>query len=65
VRKDKVQELLDGSPYIKKANTLAELARKIEVDVESFLSTISATTKPATTAWSGNGVRQIFEAIKN
>ena len=45
VRKDKVQELLDNSPYIKKANTLAELARKIEVDVESFLSTIERYNK--------------------
>ena len=45
VRKDKVQELLDNSPYIKKANTLAELARKIEVDVESFVSTIERYNK--------------------
>jgi succinate dehydrogenase/fumarate reductase flavoprotein subunit len=40
VRREKVQELLDNSPYIKKANTLAELGRKIEVDVASFVSTI-------------------------
>jgi uncharacterized protein len=45
VRKDKVQELLDNSPYIKKANTLAELARKIEVDVESFLYTVERYNK--------------------
>ena len=45
VRKDKVQELLDNSPYIKKANTLAELARKIEVDIASFLSTIERYNK--------------------
>jgi flavocytochrome c len=45
VRRDKVQELLDNSPYIKKANTLAELARKIEVDMESFLSTIESYNK--------------------
>jgi flavocytochrome c len=45
VRKDKVQELLDNSPYIKKANTLAELARKIEVDVEAFLSTVERYNK--------------------
>jgi flavocytochrome c len=45
VRKDKVQELLDNSPYIKKANTLAELARKIEVDAESFLSTVERYNK--------------------
>jgi len=45
VRRDKVQELLDNSPYIKKANTLAELARKIEVDIESFLSTVERYNK--------------------
>jgi uncharacterized protein len=45
VRKDKVQELLDNSPYIKKANTLAELARKIEVDVECFLATVERYNK--------------------
>jgi len=45
VRKEKIQELLDNSPYIKKANTLAELARKIEVDVESFLSTVERYNK--------------------
>src|SRR5256885_1040613 len=44
-RKDKVQELLDNSPYIKKANTLAELARKIEVDLPSFTSTIERYNK--------------------
>ena len=44
-RRDKVQELLDNSPYIKKANTPAELARKIEVDVESFLSTVERYNK--------------------
>jgi succinate dehydrogenase/fumarate reductase flavoprotein subunit len=41
VRKDKVQELLDHSPYIRKANSLEELGKKIEVDVASFLSTIN------------------------
>jgi flavocytochrome c len=45
VRKDKVQELLDNSQYIRKANTLAELARKIEVDPPSFLSTIERYNK--------------------
>src|ERR1051325_6594306 len=40
VRRDKVQKLLDNSPFIKKANTLAELGRKTEVDVASFLATI-------------------------
>ncbi len=41
VRKDKVQELLDHSPYICKANSLEELGKKIEVDAASFLSTIN------------------------
>ena len=45
VRKDKVQELLDSSPYIKKANSLDELAKKIEVDGQSFLSTIERYNK--------------------
>lgn len=36
----KVQELLDNSPYIKKADTVAELARKIEVDLPTFLATV-------------------------
>ena len=37
VRKDKVKELLDNSPYIRKANSLDELGKKIEVDVPTFL----------------------------
>jgi succinate dehydrogenase/fumarate reductase flavoprotein subunit len=37
VRRDRVQELLDTSPFIKKASTLDELARRIEVDVPTFL----------------------------
>jgi flavocytochrome c len=45
VRRDKVQELLDHSPYIRKADSLAELARKIEVDVSSFLPTIERYNK--------------------
>ncbi|MBI2347169.1 MAG: FAD-binding protein [Deltaproteobacteria bacterium] len=38
VRRDKVQELLDNSPYIRKANSLSELAQKIHVDAPAFLS---------------------------
>ena len=45
VHRDKVQELLDNSPYIKKANTLPELGRKIQVDLPSFLSTIERYNK--------------------
>src|SRR5262247_1345159 len=40
VARDRIQELLDTSPYIKKANTLAELGKLIEVDVPTFLDTI-------------------------
>jgi len=40
IRRDKVQELLDNSPYIRKADSLAELGRKMAVDLPTFLSTI-------------------------
>ena len=40
IRRDKVQELLDNSPYIRKADALDELARKIEVDVPTFLGEV-------------------------
>ena len=36
----KVVELLDNSPFIRKADTLAELARKMEVDGPTFLATV-------------------------
>jgi predicted oxidoreductase len=39
-RRDKVQELLDQSPFIKKAETLAELGREIGVDVPTFLAEV-------------------------
>jgi len=45
VRKDKVQELLDNSPYIRKANSLDELGKKIEVDVATFLFEIERYNK--------------------
>ena len=41
IRRDKVQELLDHSPYIKKANTLHALARAIDVDVPTFLGEVT------------------------
>jgi flavocytochrome c len=44
-RHDKVQELLDHSPFIKKATTLDELARKIEVDVPTFLDEVARYNK--------------------
>jgi predicted oxidoreductase len=42
----KVQELLDNSPYIKKANTLEELGKKTGVeDLKNFLAEIDAYNK--------------------
>lgn len=41
----KVQELLDNSPFIRKADTLAELAERIDVDVPTFLGTIERYNK--------------------
>jgi len=40
-RRDKVQELLDHSPYIRKANALDALARAIDVDVPTFLGEVT------------------------
>jgi predicted oxidoreductase len=40
-RRDKVQELLDSSPFLKKADALDELARRMEVDVATFLGEIT------------------------
>ena len=36
----KVEELLANSPYVRKADTLAELAKRIDVDVPVFLDTV-------------------------
>jgi predicted oxidoreductase len=36
----KVMELLDNSPFIRKANTLMELAEHMQVDVPTFLATV-------------------------
>jgi flavocytochrome c len=41
----KVAELLDNSPFIRKADTLAELARKMEVDEPTFLATVERYNK--------------------
>ena len=45
VRRDRIQVLLDNSPYIKKANTTDELARKIDVDVSTFLGEVESYNK--------------------
>jgi predicted oxidoreductase len=41
----KVMELLDNSPFIRKADTLAALAEKMEVDVPTFLGTVERYNK--------------------
>jgi predicted oxidoreductase len=41
----KVMELLDNSPFIRKAGTLAELAHKMDVDVPAFLATVERYNK--------------------
>jgi predicted oxidoreductase len=45
VRRDRVQELLDTSPYIKKAGTLDELGRRMDVDVATFLGEVEGYNK--------------------
>lgn len=40
VDRDKIQELLENSPFIKKGNSLEELGRRMEVDVPMFLATV-------------------------
>jgi succinate dehydrogenase/fumarate reductase flavoprotein subunit len=40
VLREKVQELLDTSPYIHKADSLSDLGRKMDVDLPAFLSTV-------------------------
>ena len=39
VAREKVMELLDNSPFIRKADSLSELARSMQVDVPEFLAT--------------------------
>ena len=45
VRRDRVQELLDSSPYIKKAESLGELATKVQVDGPTFLNEVEQYNK--------------------
>ncbi len=45
VARDKIQELLDNSPFIKKAETLEELATRMDVDVRAFLDTVARYNK--------------------
>lgn len=41
ILRDRIQELLDNSPFVRKANSLEELARKMEADVPAFLATVA------------------------
>jgi predicted oxidoreductase len=45
VVREKVVELLNNSPFIRKAETLAELAKKMEVDAPAFLATVERYNK--------------------
>jgi flavocytochrome c len=45
VARNKVLELLDSSPFIRKADTLADLANKMRVDQAAFLSTVERYNK--------------------
>jgi flavocytochrome c len=45
VARAKVDELLDSSPFIRKADTLEELTKKIDVDPATFLATVERYNK--------------------
>lgn len=45
INRERIQELLDLSPFIRKALSLEELARKMEIDVPTFLATVERHNK--------------------
>jgi succinate dehydrogenase/fumarate reductase flavoprotein subunit len=45
IKRDKIQELLDQSPYIRKAQSLEELGRMMETDVPTFIATVERHNK--------------------
>jgi predicted oxidoreductase len=45
VARDRIDELLNTSPYIRKADTLEELAKRMDVDVTTFLDTVARYNK--------------------
>jgi len=53
-RRDKVQELLDTSPFTRRADVLGELAQKIEVDVPTFLEEVARSCE----GWSAGASRR-------
>lgn len=40
ILRERIQALLDTSPYVRKAESLEELGRKMEIDVPNFLATV-------------------------
>ncbi len=61
----KVVELLDNSPFIRKAGTLAELAGRMDVDVPAFLATRRALQQGLRAgARDGAGVRQAAQIVE-
>ena len=60
----KVNELLDNSPFIRKSDTLAGLAKKMEVDVPAFLGTVERYNKACAQKLArGAGVRQAARQV--
>ena len=45
VARERVMELLNGSPFIRKADTLSELAQRMTVDAPEFLATVARYNK--------------------
>ena len=45
VARDRIDELLNSSPYIRKADTLEDLAKRMDVDVATFLDTVARYNK--------------------
>jgi predicted oxidoreductase len=40
ILRERVEELLENSPYVRKADSLADLAKRIDVDAPTFLDTV-------------------------
>ena len=65
VVRGRVVELLNNSPFIRKADTLAELAERMEVDVPAFLATVERYNKACDAAARDRaGVRQAAASVE-
>ena len=61
----KVVELLDNSPFIRKADTLAALAERMEVDAPTFLATVERYNKACEQAARDRaGIRQAAQVVE-